>query len=145
MQQNELLNQVLIVMGRSLLQYAPQAWPWVGNGSNGVRSAIDGLIADQTSRVQKLADLLDDRRWTIDFGTFPDYTNLHFLALDYVLPHLVDNEKTVVREIELALPRCIGDAEGAALLTEILNGERATLSKLESISNKRSLPVHSTV
>lgn len=143
MQQNDLLNQVLIVMGRSLLQYAPQAWPWIGSGSNGKQSAIDGLIADQRNRIQDLAEFLDARRWTIDFGAFPDFTNLHFLALDFVLPHLAENEQSVVNEIETAVARCGNDAAAAALLTGILAGERAVLAKLKDLSRPTPQPTHS--
>jgi hypothetical protein len=134
MQQNELLNQVLIVMGRSLLQYSAQAWPWTSNGSSGPLAAVDGLIAEQSQRIGQLADLLDARRWTVDFGVFPDYTDLHYLSLQYVLPHLVENQRSVVREIEAVLPQCVSDTEGCELLNEILQGERATLASLEELS-----------
>ena len=134
MQQNELLNQVLIVMARSLLQYSVQAWPWTGDGSAGPRSTIEGLVAEQGDRIGQLADLLDGRRWTVDFGVFPDYTDLHYLSLEYFLPHLIQNQRSVVREIEAVLPQCASDAEGSALLVQILQGERAALSKLEELS-----------
>jgi len=134
MQQNELLNQVLIVMGRSLLQYSAQAWPWTGDGPAGPQSTVNGLIAEQSGRIGQLADLLDSRRWTVDFGVFPDYTDLHYLSLEYVLPHLVQNQRSVIREIEAVIPQCASDAEGLALLAEILQGERAALAKLEELS-----------
>jgi hypothetical protein len=137
MQQNELLNQVLIVMGRSLLQYSADCWPWTGSGETGLRGAVEGLIPEQTDRVRRLAELLDSRGWTIDFGVFPDYTGLHYLSLDFVLPHLVENERTVVKEIELALPNCAGDTEGSALLAELLDGERATLARLEELTRSK--------
>lgn len=133
MQQNEVLNQVLVVMGRSLLQYSADAWPWTGSHSSASRTAVEALMAEQKTRVGQLADLLDNRGWTIDFGVFPDFTDLHFLSLDFVLPHLVENERRVVNEIEAALPQCSSDPEGAALLSEFLPGERAVLSKLEEL------------
>jgi hypothetical protein len=134
MQQNELLNQVLIVMGRSLLQYSAEAWPWTGDGSAAARSTVEGLVGEQSSRIGQLADLLDARRFTVDFGVFPDHTDLHYLSLEYFLPHLIQNQRSVVREIETVLPQCASDAEGSALLTEILQGERAALAKLEELS-----------
>lgn len=137
MQQNELLNQVLVVMGRSLLQYSSDAWPWTGSGSTAPRAAVEALTAEQNSRVQRLAELLDGRGWTIDFGVFPDFTGLHYLSLAFVLPHLVESERAVVREIESALPRCAGDPAGSALLNEILPGERATLARLEELSRSK--------
>jgi hypothetical protein len=138
MQQNELLNDVLIVMGRSLLQYAAQAWPWIRDGSDALQTALNEQIAAQGARIEKLSALLDSRRVWIDFGAFPDFTDLHYLALDFVLPHLVENERGVVKAIESAIPRCADDAEGAALLTEILAGERSTLARLEDLGRPKS-------
>jgi hypothetical protein len=137
MQQNEVLNQVLVVMGRSLLQYSADAWPWIGSGSSAARAAVELLTAEQSGRVRQLAELLNGRGWTIDFGVFPDFTGLHFLSLDFVLPRLVENERAVGREIETAIPKCAGDAEGAALLQEILPAERAVLARLEELSRSK--------
>ncbi len=140
MQQNEVLNQVLVVMGRSLLQYSADAWPWTGSRSSAARTAVEALIAEQKARVGQLADLLDSRGWTIDFGVYPDFTDLHYLSLDFVLPHLVENERGVVTEIETALPKSASDPEAAALLTAILPAEKAVLSKLEELSRSTPRP-----
>jgi len=137
MQQNEVLNRVLVVMGRSLLQYSADAWPWTGSGSTVPRATVESLTAEQSGRVRKLAELLDRRGWTIDFGVFPDFTGLHFLSLDFVLPRLVENQRAVVKEIEMAIPKCTGDPDGAALLLEILAGERSVLAKLEELSRSK--------
>jgi hypothetical protein len=134
MEQNDLLNEVLIVMGRSLLQYAGLAWPWTSNGSDSLRTAVNELTAAQSSRIAKLSAFLDSRRYTLDFGSFPDFSDLHYLALAFVLPQLIENERSVVKAIEAALARCTEDAEGAALLSEILAGERSTLARLEELS-----------
>ncbi len=131
MQHNDVLNGVLILLRRSLLQYAGEAWPWISSGSAEPRAEIDRLIAAQSDRVGKLADLLDGRRWTIDFGAFRDFSDLHYLSLTFVLPHLVDNERTIVREIELALPACAGDSQATALVAETLVGESQALTELE--------------
>jgi hypothetical protein len=141
MQHNDVLNGVLILLRRSLLQYAAEAWPWTGSHSAALRAEIDQLIAAQSERVRKLAELLDGRRWTIDFGAFPDFTDLHFLSLIFVLPHVVENEQKIVREIELALPACAGDSEATALLAETLVGESQALSKLQQLAGPQPSPV----
>jgi hypothetical protein len=138
MQHNDVLNGVLILLRRSLLQYAGEAWPWSGSGSEEPRGEIDRLISAQAERVRKLADLLDGRRWTIDFGAYRDFTDVHYLSLSFVLPHLVENEQTIVREIELALPACAGDSEGTALLAEILVGESQAVSELQRLAAPKS-------
>jgi hypothetical protein len=134
MQHNDVLNGVLILLRRSLLQYAGEAWPWTGSGSGEPRAEIDRLIAAQSERVGKLSDLLDSRRWTIDFGAFPDFTGLHYLSLTFLLPHLVENERTIVRELELALPACADDSQATALVAEILVEESQALTQLEKLS-----------
>jgi hypothetical protein len=134
MQHNDVLNGVLILLRRSLLQYAGEAWPWTGSGSDEPRAEVDRLIAAQSERVGKLSDLLDSRRWTIDFGAFPDFTGLHYLSLTFLLPHLVENERTIVRELELALPACADDSKATALVAEILVEESQALTQLEKLS-----------
>jgi hypothetical protein len=140
MQQNEVLNQVLVVMGRSLLQFSADAWPWTGSHSSSSRAVVEALFAEQKTRVGQLADLLDSRGWTIDFGVYPDFTDLYYLSLEFVLPHLAENERSVVGEIETALPKCVSDPEGAALLTAILPAEGAVLSRLEELSRSKPTP-----
>ncbi len=137
MQHNDVLNGVLVLLRRSLLQYAGEAWPWTGSGSTEPRADVDALIASQAERVRKLADLLDDRRWTTDFGAFRDFTDLHFLSLMFLLPHLVENERTIVREIELALPACAGDSAATALVAETLVGESQALTELERLAGPK--------
>ena len=68
MEQNELLNDVLIVICRSLLQYAGQAWPWSSDGADALQNAVNELIADQGTRVEILSSFLDSRGYIIDFG-----------------------------------------------------------------------------
>jgi hypothetical protein len=137
MQHNDVLNGVLILLRRSLLQYAAEAWPWTGSGSGEPQAAIDRLIAAQAERVRKLAELLDSRRWTIDFGAFRDFTDLHYLSLTFVLPHLAENERQIVRELELALPACAGDSQATALVAAILAEESQALVELTRLAGPR--------
>ncbi len=102
-----------------------------------MRAAIDRLIAAQAERVRKLAELLDGRRWTIDFGAFPDFTDLHYLSLTFVLPHLVENERQIVRELELALPACAGDSQATALVAAILAEESQALVELQRLAGPK--------
>jgi len=138
MQHNDVLNGVLVLLRRSLLQYAAEAWPWTGSHSAALRAEIDQLIAAQSDRVGKLAELLDGRRWTIDFGAFPDFTGLHYLSLTFLLPYLVENEQTIVRELELALSACSGDSGATALVAAILAEESQALTELRRLAVPKS-------
>jgi|HubBroStandDraft_6_1064221.scaffolds.fasta_scaffold1170459_2 hypothetical protein len=139
MQHNDVLNGVLVLLRRSLLQYAAEAWPWTASGGSGEPLAeVDRLIAAQAGRIGKLAELLDGRRWTIDFGAFPDFTGLHYLSLTFLLPYLVENEQTIVRELELALSACSGDSGATALVAAILAEESQALTELRRLAVPKS-------
>ncbi len=138
MQQNEVLNQSLDHAWPQLAAVLGAAWPWTGSSSTVSRAAIEALIGEQADHIRQLAELLDSRGWTIDFGVFPDFTDLHYLSLQYVLPHLVENERAVIGQIEAAVPRCAGDEEAVKLLSEIGVGERSILTRLDDFS--RSAP-----
>ena len=75
MQQNDVLNQVLVVMGRSLLQYSAESLAVDRQRlERRCASAIEALIAEQgMSASGRLAELLDSRGWTIEFGVFPGF------------------------------------------------------------------------
>jgi hypothetical protein len=145
MQHNDVLNGVLVLLRRSLLQYAAEAWPWIATGASEVHVQVDRLIATQSERVRKLVDLLDARRWTMDFGAFRDFTDLHYLSLAFLLPHLVENQKTIVSEIERALPQCAGDSQATALVAEILVGESQALSELQQLVARQAKPAAQSV
>ena len=138
MQHNDVLNGVLVLLRRSLLQYAAEAWPWTGSRDGEPLAEVDRLIAAQAGRIGKLAELLDSRRWTIDFGAFPDFTGLHYLSLTFLLPHLVENEQTIVRELELALSACSGDSAATALVAAILAEESQALAELRRLAAPKS-------
>ena len=91
-QNNSQLNFLLINLGRSLLQYVEECWPWSGNETHG--NPLDALVIAQKETIARLTDLLIQRRWNIDFGSYPtEYSDLHFVALDYLLLQLIENQE----------------------------------------------------
>lgn len=138
-QHNGKLNQVLIDLGRSLLQYVGEAWPWTSPGHDADRAALDQLVARQKEQVARLTDLLLERGWQIDFGQYPvEYTDLHYVALDYLLGQLLVNEEGLVVELEEAIHTCIDDPEAVQLLEHILAEERETLRRLREFAESRT-------
>ena len=116
-QYNRLLNDVLIALNRSLLQYVGDAWPWTETSAEAARFKLAALVARQRTQSERLTELLIDRRWSIDFGTYPtEYTDLHYVALDYLFALLVDNERGLINDIERARAECAGDREAVRIL-----------------------------
>ena len=128
------LNQLLVDLGRSLLQYAGESSLWSQCSTRGGKLLE---IADKQQRhVARIAELLMDRGWPIDFGTYPtEYTDLHFVSLDYLLPQVLNEQRLLVTELDEAVHTCIDDSVAVELLREILAGEREVLASLESLAS----------
>ena len=97
-QHNDELNQLLINLSRRLLQYVGETCPWTDRPE--VESTIEELVASQKADIAKLVHLLLDRNWIVDFGTYPtNYTDLHFVAFDYLLNEIVEGEAQTVADL----------------------------------------------
>jgi len=135
---NSALNDLLILVYRSLLQYTMECWPWSDSGELSEEQAITTLAEEQQALVSRLAELLDRRGIVFDMGTYPDWSELHYVSLDSLLARLIDDEQAMVAAIERLQPALTGDSEGSALAGEILAAERRHLSKLREISAARA-------
>src|SRR5260370_27331365 len=102
-QHNAKLNQLLIDVGRSLLQYVGHCSSWASRSEAALAAEFPSLVATQQQHVAELTELLTARRWSIDFGGFPaTFTDLHFLSLKYLVKLIVTNQKAVLAELEQA-------------------------------------------
>jgi hypothetical protein len=133
-QHNARLNEFLIAIGRSLLQYADECWPWASAGEAEAQSALHRLAELQRREVGAIAELLDERDWTIDFGTYPtEYTDLHFISLDYFLGHIIAGEQALVVDLDEAVHSCADDIAAVKVLDEVLETERRILDRLQTL------------
>jgi hypothetical protein len=127
------LNDLLVDLARSLLQYA------VESSVYSQQAAVGGKLAElavrQQGHVGRLADLLVSRGWPVDFGGYPtEYTDLHFLSVDYFLPRLKSDQAVVVAELEEAVHTCVDDPAAVDLLRDLHHGEQEILSQLQSLA-----------
>ncbi len=134
-QHNGKLNQLLIDIGRSLLQYVGQCSSWSSPADAAAAREFDHLVTIQQEHVAELSELLMSRRWAIDFGGFPaSYTDFHFLSLNYLLKQTLINQKALVAELDEAKHVCVDDPEAAVLIDKILAAERRIYDQLKSIT-----------
>ena len=127
------VNELLIAVGRSLLQYTAEAYPWSPIDKD-LRETILRLAHQQQSSVRQIVHWLDDEGETLDYGIYPvDYTSLHYVSAKFLLKHLLTNQSAIV---ELATVECSEeDAETAhhLFLAEILANEQAVLNELKTL------------
>lgn len=135
---NRRLNELLIDLRNSLLQYVGESSPWTEYGEHASRAVLERLIALQQEDANRLADLLAERGHTTDFGIYPpEYTDLHYVALDYLLGQMIQNQKELVNEVEAAGEACSSDAEASAALFGIRERERGILQELQQLVASR--------
>jgi hypothetical protein len=137
---NETLNQVLIELGRSLLMYVQEAWPWTSKDGVAEQKEIAQLAQRRREHVADLVELLISREAAIEFGVYPvEFTDLHYIALDYLLTLLVESEQQVADCIAKAIRNsAAADPEASHVLEEILTGEKDTIARLQDLAKARS-------
>lgn len=132
---NAALNQLLIDLGRSLLQYVGESWPWTSTTSS-AKGQFDALVRREQQSVARLAALLNRRRWTIDFGSYPtEYTDLHYCSLDYLIGQLIQSASENLASVTSLRDRVSDDAEAAALLNEVAIDQEKIVNELRAIRN----------
>ncbi|MCP4787991.1 MAG: hypothetical protein GY903_07585 [Fuerstiella sp.] len=142
-QTESVLNNVLIDMARSFLQYVAEAWPWVSTQDQSVEEQVNAIAARQRQDVADIVSLLTEREHFIDFGSFPtEYTDLQFLALEAMFDSLHSSQTTVCDSIASALSqlRDGGDEDAVNLLTAIEIRQKEAATSLKDVQNELATP-----
>jgi len=131
---NERLNDLLVDVGRSLLQYTSESWPWAASDEGDVKDALERMAAEQRDVVAAIAELLASRGHATDFGSYPtEYTSLHYVAVDFLLGQLVENQKAVLSRCESVAEQTPAEDPARSLLDDIVVSERKHLEELKSL------------
>jgi len=135
----ELLNRLLARLGRGLVQYAVDCWPWTNGADDAELRALEQIAKKQQQFVARLVELISQRGGVPDFGVFADYSDLNYVSLDYLLGKLIADEQSLIAEVETAQAALRGDAEAAALAGELSSAEKEHLARLRDMA-KTSTP-----
>jgi hypothetical protein len=143
---NETLNRLIPRLYRSLLQYTVECWPWTPSaespdGKSLEQQAIEQMAARQQQFVARLVDLLSRRGVVVDFDNYPDLSELHYVALDFLLGRLIADEQRLVSELEAVRGATQGDPPAATLIVELLAAEKDNLARLRNLAAKAAAAV----
>jgi hypothetical protein len=137
---SERLNDLLIDVGRSLLQYVGESWPWTSEDEEGERATVERIVAEQRATVLELATLLDERAHRTTYGQYPsEYTSLHYVALDYLLDQLVDQQQSLAAELGAAADEAAGDDAVHAVIAAAAEQARRHAGELAGLAAGRKL------
>jgi hypothetical protein len=131
------LNRLLTILHRSLPMYLSEASPWRQQGDEQAAATLAQIVANQQRDCRRIAELVLERHGAIDLGEFPmEFTDLHFLSLDFLTKELVRYQKRVVADIENCVARLADDPRAHTLAQEVLGSERAHLDLLEELAHQ---------
>jgi len=132
------LNDLLIDVGRSLLQYVGESWPWSSEDESDIHTAVERMVAEQHDTVLQIAGLLDERGHRITYGQYPsDYTSLHYVALDYLLDQLIAQQQDLAGELSGVVEEAAGDEAAHALLSAAADQARRHAVELAALAAGR--------
>lgn len=139
-QDNEiLLNNTLIQMSCSFLQYVSESWPWVRLEATSIEEQVRVLAARQRQDVGEIVSLLTAREYHIDFGSFPtEYTDQQFLGLNMLIGRLKHSQKLICDRISAAVIslETAGDSEASDVLRAVGQHEADILKALSEIEQE---------
>jgi hypothetical protein len=129
-----ILQDIVRRESRSVLSYIGEAFPWVGAGGAPALSKLRQLSQEENEAVAALGRFLARRRAAVSFlGPYPsNFTTLNFVALEHLVPRLVEYERGSIAELERSLAR-ISDPEAQAQVAILLEVKRRNLSQLETL------------
>lgn len=135
---SDVLNRVLARVYRSLLQYAVDCWPWSRATDTAAidtpeQKSIEQMTLRQQEFVARLVDSIMRRGDVVDFGSFPDNSELHYVSLDYLLGKLIADEQDLVVLLKSALSALHHDPEAVALVSELLATETQNVTRLQEL------------
>ena len=133
----DVLNRLMAIHYRSLPMYLSHAPPWKTRGDERAAETLGDVVADQQQMCHRFSAEIQRRGGTIDTGEFPtEYTDMHFLSLDYVLGRLIDAQRQDIAQIESCVAAA-PDAEIRALAEESLGMAKGHLDSLEELAAKK--------
>ena len=129
------LNDLLAIEYRSLPMYLTDATPWTHPGDEKATQTLEHIVVDQRETCRRVAEMILARGGgSIDVGEFPmEFTDTHFLSLDFLLKELLTYQKVIVGRIERLVAELTDDRPARELAQDALGSERQHLEALEEL------------
>lgn len=131
-----LLQNILRRESRSVLSYVAEAYPWTTSTEEKTWTDLQTLIAAECAAAVCLGRFLVRRRIPLPYlPSYPvQFTTINFLALDFLLPRLIEHERQSIADLERDLAE-IKDPSGRAEVEKLLALKRRHLPQLEEMAS----------
>ncbi len=133
------LEDILRRESRSVLRYVAEAFPWINSTEEKSLATLQQVLAAEREAVIGLGQFLLRNRGMLPFlPSYPaSFTTINFLALDYVVPLLVERERRSIAELERDLASVKGPAARAEV-EKLLAVKKRHLPELEVLIPSRT-------
>jgi hypothetical protein len=134
-----IINEALIGLARSFLQYVAESWPWVDVSQHTIEKQLQVLATRQREDVSELVQLFIDRELPIDFGVFPtEYTDLQFISLATLLDWLQNGQSQIADRLAAAAQslRESSDEQATALIEAIAVRQQDIAASLKELQRE---------
>ncbi|HTU19935.1 MAG TPA: hypothetical protein VMG10_17865 [Gemmataceae bacterium] len=130
-----LLQDILRRESRSVLIYVADAYPWATATETKALTTLQQLIAAEREAVACLGRFLVRQRIPLPFlPSYPaHFTTINFLALDFLLPRLLEHERHAIAELERDL-LSVKEPEVRDEVERLLALKRQHLPQLEELA-----------
>jgi hypothetical protein len=134
-QTRDLLQDIVRRESRSVMTYVGNAYPWTTARDSQAVDTTRKLITDEARAVAALGQFLFRRHMpVVSLGSYPSsFTTMNFVALEYLLPRLIDYERRSTAELERDLV-ALRDPEARAEVEKLLAVKRRNLPTLEKLA-----------
>lgn len=134
MSSDTILNTALIEVYRSLLQYAGESWPWASVGSEETETAVRKMAQEERDVVARIFQHLDSRGVSVDLGTYPDNSALHYVSLPFFLQRMVVEHTDLDNALRYYRGQVAHDPAAARLLDETVGVVQRHLATIRQLA-----------
>jgi hypothetical protein len=126
------LYQVLKRENSALLHYLSGAWPWTSAAERAAADEVQKIVDAEQAALARLATHLRRQRVVPPAASYPmTYTGLHYVALSYLLPRLVEEQAHLLAALEADLAAATPELkEVLTPFCELKKAHRARLAEL---------------
>jgi hypothetical protein len=98
----KLLQDLVRREGRSLLQYVSESFPWTTHKNHHALPILFEMVKEEQEGAAAIVKLLLKNRVRPPYlGAYPmSFTTINYMALDFLLPYLIEFENRRIAELE---------------------------------------------
>lgn len=120
-----------------MTQYVGDSWPWTHRGDREAQELVNSIMADERRWAERLATMIIERGGVPRMGSYPlEFTNsnLHYLALDYILRRLAEYLEHNIAAQRVDLSAAAGDPALQVLLGQLIERKGGQIEALRKLA-----------